>query len=213
MSGRSPRWISVKRGTPLGGIELGTLVKLKENGTPEEFYVACHNYEAGLNGEGRTLLVRRFCYDSCVFSTQTATYAQGDLDTLLNGTYFNLLDAEIRLKIGTTKFYYIPDGKHPPEPLERSVFQLSTAELGKPDPKHQYKDGTELSIANQLTVAYLNGTVTSQWTRTVHGLFGMVCILNSKGVLNTIGSTKSAGSRPSFTLPADTIVGDDLLIA
>ena len=61
MSGRGPRWISVKRRINLGDMELGTLVKLNENGTPAEFYVACHNYEAGLNGNGRTLVVRKDC--------------------------------------------------------------------------------------------------------------------------------------------------------
>lgn len=38
---------------------LGSVVTLKENGTAAEFVVACHNYEAGLNGAGRTLLVRK----------------------------------------------------------------------------------------------------------------------------------------------------------
>lgn len=43
----------------LGSKALGSIVKLKENGIPVTFYVACHNYESGLNGVGRTLVVRK----------------------------------------------------------------------------------------------------------------------------------------------------------
>ena len=43
----------------LSEISEGEIIKLKENGSLVDFYVAKHNYESGLNGEGRTLLVRK----------------------------------------------------------------------------------------------------------------------------------------------------------
>ena len=49
--------------TTLGNKAIMSTVKLKENGVLVEFYVAKHNYESGLNGSGRTLLVRKDCYD------------------------------------------------------------------------------------------------------------------------------------------------------
>lgn len=58
------RIMRLATGTPLSDIPEGTLVKINESGSPVEFYVAKHDYETGLNGAGRTLLVRRYCYDN-----------------------------------------------------------------------------------------------------------------------------------------------------
>lgn len=204
MSGRGPRLISVKRGIMLGAMELGTLVKLNENGTPAEFYVACHNYEAGLNGNGRTLLVRKDCYDMCKFSNQKSSYAHSDLNAFLVGTYFNLLDAGVREMVGTTKFYSTDAPT-----LERSVFQLSVTELSGAQ-----KEGSILPISSLLSVAHLNGSGNPQWTRTpVTSFPGFVHCLDDRGHASALGFNNLCGSRPAFTLPASTLVGDDLLIA
>ena len=192
----------------MGDMELGTLVKLNENGTPVEFYVACHNYEAGLNDNGRTLVVRKDCYDTRVFSSSNKTsYSSSSLDAFFVGTYFNLLDAGVREMVGTTKFYATSAPT-----LERSVFQLSATELTGSDSVPQ--EGSILPIASLLSVAYRNGSSIPQWTRTPFTKFrGFVYYLNPKGVVGTVGYSNSCGSRPSFTLPASTLVGDDLLIA
>lgn len=206
MSGRGPRWISVKRRTLLGDMELGTLVKLNENGTPAEFYVACHNYEAGLNGNGRTLVVRKDCYDQRVFSLKKASYSTSSLDAFLVGTYFNLLDAGVREMVGTTKFY-----SESAPTLERSVFQLSATELTGADKVP--KEGSILPIASSLSVAHHNGSPSSQWTRTPFTSFpGFAYCLGVKGNISAVGFNNLYGSRPAFTLPASTLVGDDMLI-
>lgn len=41
----------------LGQVSEGTIVKINENGSPVDFYVAKQNYESGLNGAGRTLVI------------------------------------------------------------------------------------------------------------------------------------------------------------
>lgn len=207
MSGRGPRWISVKRRINLGDMELGTLVKLNENGTPAEFYVACHNYEAGLNGNGRTLVVRKDCYDRRAFSSNKASYSSSSLADFFVGTYFNMLDAGVREMVGTTKFYSTSAPT-----LEHSVFQLSATELtgntGAPE------EGSILPIASLLRVAHLNGSSISQWTRTPFTSFpGFVCSLDVTGNISAMAYRENCGSRPAFTLPASTLVGDDLLIA
>ena len=208
MSGRGPRLISVKRGIALGDIERGTLVKLNENGTPAEFYVACHNYEAGLNGNGRTLVVRKDCYDMSVFASgRKPSYSSSSLNDLLVGTYFNLLDAGVREMVGTTKFYATSAPT-----LERSVFQLSATELTGSD--QAPTEGSILPIASLLKVAHLNGSGISQWTRTPFTSFpGFVYCLDNIGMLGFVPYSNPCGSRPAFTLPASTLVGDDLLIA
>lgn len=207
MSGRGPRWISVKRRITLGDMELGTLVKLNENGTPAEFYVACHNYEAGLNGNGRTLVVRKDCYDMSAFASgRKPSYSSSSLNDLLVGTYFNLLDAGVREMVGTTKFYATSAPT-----LERSVFQLSATELTGSD--QVPTEGSILPIASLLSVAHLHGSAISQWTRTPFTSFpGFVYRLDNIGMVSFVPYANPCGSRPAFTLPESTLVGDDLLI-
>ena len=93
----------------LGSKAEGSIIKLKENGVLVEFYIAKQNYESGLNGAGRVLVVRKDCYDQRQWhSSNINAYASSAIDTWLNGTYKNLLDANIRTAMGTTKIYYTP---------------------------------------------------------------------------------------------------------
>ena len=119
--------------TTLGNKSVGSIVKLKENGVLVDFYVAKHDYENGLNGSGRTLVVRKDCYDTRQWHTSNVNaYATSAIDTWLNNTYKNLLDADIRGVIGTTKIKYTPgNGNTTVGTLERAIFLLSVTELGK----------------------------------------------------------------------------------
>ena len=95
--------------TTLGNKSTGSIIKLKENGTLVDFYVAKHDYESGLNGAGRTLVVRKDTYDDRVWDNGNVNaYASSDLDSWFNSTYKNMLDADIRSLIGTTKIRYTP---------------------------------------------------------------------------------------------------------
>ena len=79
----------------LNQIPAGSVLKIKENGQDVDFYVARHNYESDLNGAGRTLMVRKDCYDNQVWdSGNVNAYATSDLDSWFNSTYKNMLDAE-----------------------------------------------------------------------------------------------------------------------
>ena len=214
MSGRSPRLISVKRGTKVGTLLVGSIIKLNENGSLVEFYVAKHDYENGLNGNGRTLILRKDCYDSRTFSSSNNAYANSSLDSWLCNTYLTLLDADIQTAIGTTKFYYTPgNGNTTVTTLQRAVFQLSLTELGKSDTSAK-KEGTALPIASTLQIAYRNGAVTTQWTRTpltngTNGVFG----LTTGGGTYKFSRSEYHGSRPAFTLPSDFRISADLITA
>lgn len=109
--------------TTLGNKSVGSIVKLKENGVLVDFYVAKHDYENGLNGSGRTLVVRKDCYDTRQWHTSNVNaYATSAIDTWLNSTYKNLLDADIRGVIGTTKIKYTPgNGNTAVGTLERAI--------------------------------------------------------------------------------------------
>lgn len=197
--------------TTLGNKSLGSIIKLKENGVLVDFYVAKHDYENGLNGSGRTLVVRKDCYDTRQWhSSNVNAYASSAIDTWLNGTYKNLLDADIQSVIGTTKFYYTPgNGNTTVTTLSRAIFLLSGTELGQ---SHTYMktEGTALSIASTLLIAYLNGSAVAQWTRSPYtDYIGSAWHLNSDGYLNYNHCTNTYGSRPAFTLPSTLSVSDD----
>ena len=54
---------AISFGIPLNTITPGAILYLNESGSPVPFYIAKHDYESGLNGDGRTLVVRKDCYD------------------------------------------------------------------------------------------------------------------------------------------------------
>ena len=197
--------------TTLGNKSVGSIVKLKENGVLVDFYVAKHDYENGLNGSGRTLVIRKDCYDTRQWHTSNVNaYATSAIDTWLNSTYKNLLDADIRGVIGTTKIKYTPgNGNTTVGTLERAIFLLSVTELGR-SASYANTEGTALSIASSLQIAYLNGSAVVQWTRSPHtnNTYSAV-FLNTSGSVNYSSCSSTSGSRPAFTLPSTLSVSDD----
>ena len=197
--------------TTLGNKSVGSIVKLKENGVLVDFYVAKHDYENGLNGSGRTLVVRKDCYDTRQWHTSNVNaYATSAIDTWLNNTYKNLLDADIRGVIGTTKIKYTPgNGNTTVGTLERAIFLLSVTELGK-TASYANTEGTALSIASSLQIAYLNGSTVVQWTRSpCTGSTDYACCLYTDGDVSYYYCRNTGGSRPAFTLPSTLSVSDD----
>lgn len=197
--------------TTLGNKSVGSIVKLKENGVLVDFYVAKHDYENGLNGSGRTLVVRKDCYDTRQWHTSNVNaYATSAIDTWLNSTYKNLLDADIRGVIGTTKIKYTPgNGNTAVGTLERAIFLLSVTELGR-SASYANTEGTALSIASSLQIAYLNGSAVVQWTRSPNtNSTYYAYYLRTNGKVDKYGCNNTYGSRPAFTLPSTLSVSDD----
>ena len=152
--------------TTLGNKATGSIIKLKENGTLVDFYVACHNYEQSLNGAGRTLVVRKDVYDQRAWhSSNVNAWASCSMRSWLNSTYKGLLDADIQEAMGTTTYRYTPgNGNNTVTTRSDAVFLLSLTELGQ---SHTYAnvEGSALPIASTLQIAYQNGSATTQWTR------------------------------------------------
>ena len=197
---------AISFGIHLNTITPGAILYLKESGSPVPFYIAKHDYESGLNGAGRTLVVRKDCYDNHVFGSIN-TYANSSLDTWLCNTWIKLMDASVQTKIGTTRFYYtVGDGDLAVKILQRAVFQLSVAELGRTISGAE-DEGSVLPISIILETAYRNGAATIQWTRTpsprnIYIAYGF----DETGAPKTYRCTSSHGTRPAFTLPATTAV-------
>ena len=194
-------------GKQLSDYSEGDIIKIPENGTPVEFYVAKHDYESGLNGSGRTLVVRKDCYDDRAWDSGYANiYASSDLDSWFNSTYKNILDADIRSLIGTTKIRYTPGNRNNKVGiLERAVFALSATELGQLAGWFNV-EGSALPIASTLKIATMNGSATPQWTRSP-----LITDSHAAVVVRTDGRPYAYsslrdlyGSRPAFTLPSTT---------
>ena len=191
--------------TTLGNKSTGSIIKLKENGTLVDFYVAKHDYESSLNGTGRTLVVRKDVYDQRQWhSSNVNAYASSTIDSWLNSTYKNLLDADIRSLIGTTKIRYTPgNGNNTVGTLERAVFALSATELGQSASWFNV-EGSALPIASTLQVAHLNGSTNTQWPRSPNKSAPPYAVyLSSNGGVVSGYCSYSYGSRPTFTLPSD----------
>ena len=202
-------------GIAIGNLDEGAIITLNENASPVEFYIAKQDYESGLNGAGRVLVVRKDCYDNRAWDAGNVNaYATSDIDTWFNGTYKGLLDPDVQEAMGTTKFYYTPgNGNSTVGTLERAIFALSLTELGQ---SHTYanKEGSALPIASTLRIAYRNGSATTQWTRSPYtNNTNSAWRPNSKGGVDGGSCSGSGGSRPCFTLPATFKLSDSQIVA
>ena len=189
----------------LGSVAVGSIVKLNESGSPVEFYVAKHDYESGLNGAGRTLVVRKDVYDQRAWHISNVNaWASCTMRSWLNGDYKALLGPEIQEAMGTTTYRYTPgNGNNTVTTRSDAVFLLSLTELGQ---SHTYAnvEGSALPIASTLQIAYQGGSATTQWTRSPRtGRTVSAWWLVSNGGISSGGCAYSGGSRPAFTLPSD----------
>lgn len=206
--------VEVSFGLPLSSLAEGTLIKLNESGSGVNFFLGKHDYESGLNGAGRELLVRKDCYTSRVWHDGDYNfYASSSIDNYLNSTYKSVLDAEVQNLIETTSFYYtVGGGSATVTSLSRSVFMLSVTEWGLTSSVSN-TEGSALPIASALKNAFLSGGPTERWTRTAHKTSNSAacCIWSSGSSLN-IGNgslTSNYGVHPVFTLPATAIVNPE----
>lgn len=227
----SMRYVSITATSslPLSSLPEGALINIKENGNAVPFYIVTHDYESLLNGEGRTLLVRKNVAESMHWGTLSGSgtsavacnYSESIIDTWLNDTYRATLDSEIQEDLGTT-FYSMADttqmekssNTSVSDTLERDVFALSARELGVTsssiaDGSNTYYytvEGTKLSIASTLKKAEDDsGEASSQWTRSrcriANSSSKSAIELDEDGVAAITVVANNCGVRPALTLP------------
>lgn len=133
-------------------------VYLMEGSTKVKFYVLAHNYESGLNGNGRTLFCRESpATEGLRYGTDTgsAGWHNTRIYSYLTTTYAGYFTAKVKKWIGTTKYYayswtssynYAWDSETPPfskATYTDGFFTISAAETIN----SSYSDGTILSTA------------------------------------------------------------------
>lgn len=188
---------------PLGEYTEGDVVQLNENGVPVDFYVAKHDYEAALNGSGRTLLVRKLSDNNSgndyVWNSSSFNNLSGStIDTTLNNTYKARFDKSVQVAMATTKFYYtIGNGDASIGTLERSIFLLSNTEIGGTQESYLNIEGETLPIASVLKTSNVDNYSRSVVTTDAQS----VMYFTASGGHGSLVANKARAASPCFTLP------------
>ncbi len=210
----------------LGTKAVGSIVKIKVNGASKDFIVVqqgnpnTSTYDSSCAG---TWLLMKDIYTTSTFGNNNS-YKDSSIHTYLNGTFYNLIDSNIRAAIKQVKIPYqngtgssgsLATGSNG---LSTKVFLLSGYEVGWTTSDNGYfpKDGVRLAYfgsgsgGNSKRVAYNGSSAAIWWLRSPN-------TNNSNNVwnVNTDGSNDynwynySYGVRPAFILPSTLVVSAD----
>lgn len=210
----------------LGTKSVGSIVKIKVNGASKDFIVVqqgnpnTSTYDSSCAG---TWLLMKDIYTTSTFGNSNS-YKDSSIHTYLNGTFYNLIDSDIRNAIKQVKIPYqngtgsggsLATGSNG---LSTKVFLLSGYEVGWTTSDNGYfpKDGVRLAYfgnssgGNSKRVAY-NGSSAAIWwlrspdTSNYYGVWGV----HTDGSSSSSWYNNSCGVRPAFILPSTLVVSDD----
>ena len=210
----------------LGTKAVGSIVKIKVNGASKDFIVVqqgnpnTSTYDSSCAG---TWLLMKDIYTTSTFGNNNS-YKDSSIHTYLNGTFFNLIDADIRNAIKQVKIPYqngtgsggsLATGSNG---LSTKVFLLSGYEVGWTTSDNGYfpKDGVRLAYfgnssgGNSKRIAYNGSSAAIWWLRSPHTYNGnYVWYVDTDGSNNGYWCNYSYGVRPAFILPSTLVVSDD----
>ena len=211
----------------LGAKAVGSTVKIKVNGTVKDFIIIHQGkpssvYDDSCNG---TWLLMKDIYTTCTFGNNNS-YKDSSIHTYLNGTFYNLIDSDIRAAIKQVKIPYLNgtgggDGSLATgaNGLSTKVFLLSGYEVGftTSDDRNFPKDGIRLAYfgsgsgGNSKRVAYNGSSTAMWWLRSPHtNNYGSVWAVNTEGYYDAgRWNYHSCGVRPALILPSTLLVSDD----
>ena len=211
----------------LGTKAVGSIVKIKVNGASKDFIVVqqgnpnTSTYDSSCNG---TWLLMKDIYTTSTFGNNNS-YKDSSIHTYLNGTFYNLIDSNIRAAIKQVKIPYLNgtgggDGSLATgaNGLSTKVFLLSGYEVGwtTSDDRNFPKDGIRLAYfgsgsgGNSKRVAYNGSSAAMWWLRSPYtgnnnGVWGV----STDGSRSSYWCSNSYGVRPAFILPSTLVVSDD----
>ena len=210
----------------LGTKSVGSIVKIKVNGASKDFIVVqqgnpnTSTYDSSCAG---TWLLMKDIYTTSTFGNSNS-YKDSSIHTYLNGTFYNLIDSNIRAAIKQVKIPYqngtgsggsLATGSNG---LSTKVFLLSGYEVGWTTSDNGYfpKDGVRLayfgnnSSGNSKRIAYNGSSAAVWWLRSpsADGTY-YVWRVGSDGSSSYWDYSNSCGVRPAFILPSTLVVSDD----
>ena len=204
-NGKAQLWWD-QSGIMLDKIPEGSIVKIKENNIPVEFYVAKHDYESELNGAGRVLLLRKDCYDKRLWNTVKGnTFSSSAILSWLNGAYYNVLETAAKSLITPTKYYYSYGNQSTAMTTgESNIFILSVTELTQRTQIGVNTEGKYLGLATEAVLTHINGVQVDQWTRSpeTNSDANTWVIHGASRVDSYRADYDKQGARPCFTLPS-----------
>ena len=212
----------------LGAKAVGSIVKIKVNGASKDFIVVqqgnpnTSTYDSSCNG---TWLLMKDIYTTSTFGSNNS-YKDSSIHTYLNGTFYNLIDSDIRAAIKQVKIPYLNgtgggDGSLATgaNGLSTKVFLLSGYEVGwtTSDDINFPKDGIRLAYfgsgsgGNSKRVAYNGSSADRWWLRSPHtDNHGSVWAVNTEGSYDAgRWNYHSDGVRPALILPSTLFVSND----
>lgn len=208
----------------IGTLAVGSSVYLNVGGVRKEFLVVHQGlpssmYDASCNG---TWLLMKDIYENRKWhSSNVNKYETSDINTYLNGPFFNLFDSNIKDAIKQVKIPYRKNGgsdgtdQSGANGLPCKVFLLSGPEAGLAGASYIPNDGTKLDYFNANTkidskrIAYLSGTATAWWLRSPSTYSAnYVLVVNSQGGYNDTYASNACGIRPALVLSSDALVDD-----
>ena len=210
----------------LGTKAVGSIVKIKVNGASKDFIVVqqgnpnTSTYDSSCNG---TWLLMKDIYTTSTFGNNNS-YKDSSIHTYLNGTFYNLIDSNIRAAIKQVKIPYrngtgsggsLATGSNG---LSAKVFLLSGYEVGWTTSDNGYfpKDGVRLAYfgnssgGNSKRVAYNGSSAAVWWLRSPYtSSYDSVWYVYTDGSSYGSWCNNSCGVRPAFILPSTLVVSDD----
>ena len=211
---------------PANELKIGDSVYMNVKGKAKEFIVVHQGlpssyYNSSCNG---TWLLMRDIYTSRVWGedgVNSGGYAKSTIHTYLNDTFFNLLDDNVQniVKSISIPYNYKSGGSFVSGNLACNVFLLSHKELFNSASGNQIAgdNGSILGFFNGASnsdrIAYLNGTATSWWTRTINSASGSgnypYNVTTNGNAVNSTPPDRGVGIRPALIIPSDTLVDSD----
>lgn len=213
----------------LGTKSVGSIVKLKENGSAVN-YIVVHqgrpssSYDTSCDG---TWLLRQDIAENRVWDSGNSNVLESsDIHSYLNNTWINRYDTDIRNAIKQVKIPYRQNGgsggtdRSGSNGLSCKIFLLSGREVGFTNNESSYfpNDGAKLdyflsgndSSAQQKRIAKLNGSAALWWLRSPHtSRADVVWLVYSNGSCSSWCASNSYGVRPALVLPSTLLVSDD----
>lgn len=215
----------------LGTKAVGSIVKIKVNGAAKDFIIVHQGlpssaYDDSCTG---TWLLMKDSYNYMEWnSTYENNYASSDINSWLNGTFYNLIDADIRAVIKQVKIPYHGSPLYAgtlhtgANGLNTKVFLLSGIEVGWTNRTNECfpNDGAKLSYflagtgtnENKKRVAYRNGSAQDWYLRSpriINTSSNNVWKVVDDGSYDYDNCVNSNDIRPAFILPSTLVVSDD----
>lgn len=199
----------------LGTKAVGSIVKIKVNGASKDFIVVqqgnpnTSTYDSSCNG---TWLLMKDIYTTSTFGNNNS-YKDSSIHTYLNGTFYNLIDSNIRAAIKQVKIPYTNSGiQSGANGLSTKVFLLSGTEVGFSNVSYMNTEGTKLAYFDSASkrIAYNGSSAAIWWLRSPYtSVNSSVWFVGHGGSGGGSWCNDSFGVRPAFILPSTLVVSDD----